>query len=51
VKIEKISLIKHEDKVKVTFKDKCDIFLKIMFSKPSQISSVELANDNNSTKS
>ena len=49
-KIEKIPPIKHEDKVGVTFKDKCDIFLKAMFSKPPQTSPVELESDNNSTK-
>jgi hypothetical protein len=49
-KIEKIPPIKHEDKVGVTFKDKCDIFLKAMFPNPPQTSPVELESDNNSTK-
>jgi len=34
----------------ITFKDKCDIFLKAMFSKPPQTSPVELENDNSLTK-
>jgi len=36
--------------VRVTFKDKCDIFLKAMFSKPPQTSPVGLGNDNSFTK-